>query len=589
MFWNTVYPTSEPATKRVSTDALRDFETAEVASEVLEFDPDEPSSLATSSFDWEHGKYRSAAIWLFVIGQLLLGALMMILGLVLSKSFERGGGYSIWAKRAAQAIPKIEVTRWLVQLGIPFFLYALLQLIFALVPYFGMMFSKLLGKNCPAFRTRLRIDGLLKLRRPIGMAFFGCIAAIISRQLFVNETVQGSPGAADDSNPVLAFGAELVAYATKNHFEFFVNRFFLSLAVITLLVLVEKFFVLNVGVKYHREGLARRQAANRLFRKITKRLCDHFVKTKQTADPKAGQGELIFDAIGKPKVGKKDFEAYMDEDEAAAYFFHIDQDNGGGEGELSREEFVASVARLKGEEKAMERAMLDSSGLIGKLDSILVTIVIMVSSIIVLAIFEPPLSVVLSYIISVFASLVFLFGSTAKNLFESISYVIFNHPFDQEDWLMLSDGILYQVKEIGLITSSFLTPQNDLVYMNNLSLMGQTVINLKRSIEMNENITVSVLPETPKDKIAELESICKKWLTEHPHLFLPNFFFRDFLVTDNLHMVFKMRLWHRANFDDMTKKDHRTRLFMLHLKESMEKLQIKASPPVLPSSVKPFA
>ena len=597
MFWNTKEEQSTQDNnlsapglkgKGISNEDLRMFEATEVASEVVAYDPDEPSAITMSSFDWENGRYFKGTIWVAIVAQLIFSIIVMVVSLVLSKKFAgASGGYSIWIKRPDTIQSKIEWMRAGVQIGIPALTYSVLQLIFCFFPVIAMMFAKILGKTCPGPATRLRINRLLKLRRSIGMSFFGIAAAVLSRRLYRSEGVTVDPQASEDSNPVLAFGADIANYLTKNNSDFFVNRFFLSFAVVSLCILAEKVFILHVGVMFHREGLAKREAANRFVRKITKALSNHFVKSHQAVDPKAPQAELIFDAIGKPKIGVKDLEDYMDADEAASYFFQLDEENG-GIGELNREEFIAAVQRLSNEERAIEKALLGSSGLIGKLDSIMVFIVGVVSSVFILGIFEPPLAVVFSYIVSVLASLVFLFGTTAKEIFDSISYVIVNHPFDQDDWLLLEDGILYQVKDIGLMTSSFLTPQNDLVYMTNLSLAGQAVINLKRSTEMSEIVSLNILPDTPKEKIAQLESMLRVWLSERPHLFSKDLLFRDFIVTDSLHMKFNMRLKHRANFDDMTKKDHRSRLFMLYLRDAMQQLQIKASPPILPESVKPF-
>jgi small-conductance mechanosensitive channel len=279
--------------------------------------------------------------------------------------------------------------------------------------------------------------------------------------------------------------------------------------------------------------------------------------------------------------------SFMDEDEAELYFLQLDEE-GGGKGDLDRNEFIESVIRLQNEEKAIEQALLKTSGLIEKVDRIFMVLVVILSSILALAIFEPPIAIIFSYFVSILASLVFLFGSTVKTLFDSIMYIIVNHPFDQDDWLMLGDGSMYQVKEIGLLTSTFLCPQNDLVYINNLSLNDQAVVNITRSGSMKETITLAVLPETNKTKLAQLEQACQGWLRNHPHLYLPQLSFSDFEVTDSLHLRIKMRLTHRANFDDMTKKDHRSRMFMLFLKDSMIRLGIQPSPPVLPSSVKPF-
>jgi small-conductance mechanosensitive channel len=556
----------------LTDEDLRMFEATEIASDVIEYngDSDDIGGSSSSSFDWDKGQYCKGTIWVATLFQILIGTILTVLGLFLSNKFEDD---------------HIEVIRACIQLGIPVLTYGLMQLLFIIIPLLALKIARMRGKLYPGLVTRLRIDRLLKLRRSIGMVAFGIVASFLSLRLYPNNSYGAKADNINIANPVLAFGADMAKYITSHHPDFFVTRFFISWLAIAIIVLIETAFVDQIGVMFHAAGLAKREKANRVFRKITKSLCKYFVENERVRNPAAPPGELIFDAIGKTKLNAKDFLKYMDEDEAEIYFLLLDEE-GGGKGELDRDEFVSSVARLQNEEKAIEKALLNNSGLIQKLDRLMMLVVIILSSVLVLAIFESPITIVFSYLVSLIASIFFLFGSVLKTLFDSITYVILNHPFDQDDWLILGDGNLYQVKEIGLLTSSFLTPQNDLVYMNNLSLNSQAVVNLKRSSSMSEVITLNILPETSKAKIAQLEHQCIEWLKNQPHIFLPQFSFFDFQVTDNLHMRFKMRLWHRANFDDMTKKDHRSRLFMLFLKEIMSKIGIQTSPPVLPGHVK---
>lgn len=556
----------------LTDEDIRIFEATEIVSDVIEYqrDSDDTESSFPSSFDWDKGQYLIKTIWIATLVQILSGTILAVLGLFLSKKFEDD---------------YIEIVRICIQLGIPVLTYGLVQLLFIIIPFFAVKIARMRGKMHPGLVTRLRIDRLLKLRWSIGMVAFGIVASFLSLRLYPNNSYRAKAGNINIANPVLAFGADMANYITSHHPDFFVTRLFISWLAIAIIVLFKTAFIHQIGVMFHAAGLAKREKANRVFRKITKSLCKYFVENELVTNPVESPGELIFDAIGKSKLNAMDFLKYMDEDEAEAYFLLLDEE-GGGKGELDRNEFVTSVARLQNEEKAIEKALLNNSGLIQKLDRLMMLVVIILSSVLVLAIFESPITIVFSYLVSLIASIFFLFGSVLKTLFDSITYVILNHPFDQDDWLILGDGKLYQVKEIGLLTSSFLTPQNDLVYMNNLSLNSQAVVNLKRSSSMSEVITLNVLPETGKAKIAQLEHQCIQWLKNQPNIFLPQFSFCDFQVTDNLHMKFKMRLWHRANFNDMTKKDHRSRLFMLFLKETMSNIGIQTSPPVLPGHVK---
>src|SRR5690606_17549329 len=99
---------------------------------------------------------------------------------------------------------------------------------------------------------------------------------------------------------------------------------------------------------------------------------------------------------------------------------------------------------------------------------------------------------------------VFIFQGTLRTAFQSIIFILFTHPFDADDLIVIDDHY-YVVHELGLWVSSYITQGGHMVYIANNTLVNKPIINLRRSPTMTEMITISVLPTVTKDKIKALE------------------------------------------------------------------------------------
>jgi small-conductance mechanosensitive channel len=434
------------------------------------------------------------------------------------------------------------------------------------------------------------IEGLLKLRRYIGFAAAGCVLSPLAFLLYRNskstEKITIDDAALAAMNVVKALNLRFEHYFNKP-FEYFVGRGCLFLTVMWFMVLIEKIIVLLVSTQYHRRSLSIRMRKNELGRKITAGLRKHFIKSGIVQNKNAPSGELVYDAIGKEIVGLQEFSLYMDEDEAGDYIDVLDPGNLFS-GHFNRERYIEAVNNLEKEHIGIRQTLRGQLRVLNKFDTLLLCIASFVLFFVLIAIMEPPVDFLVSFLVSLIAGLAFVFGPTAKETFDSIVFVLFTHSFDIGDWLILADGVMYQPVDIGLMCTSFLTQQNDLTYFTNNSLSGMAIVNLRRSPMMSEPIRVPIVPDTPEEKISQLESKINEWLETQPSLFLPKISLREFNITDDGHMIVEVRLFHRYNFDDMAKKDHRSRLFVLKLRDILKGLGIKISQPVLPSSVKPF-
>lgn len=555
---------------------------------VYELDSNEQATAVhLSSFDWVLGRFKRSKVWIILTVQLVCSFAIVLSAVLL---LQKGSNQSIIVNSpATESTLSREIFKLMLLVGPSFFVYSMIQLFLCLVPVIVFKINSARGLYVKA-KTIQNIEGLLKLRRFIGLAAAGCFLSPMAFLLYRNqkstERITVDDAALATMNVVKALNVRFEHYFNKP-MEYFIGRGCLFLTVMWFMLLIEKIIVLLVSTQYHRRSLSIRIRRNELGRKITAGLRKHFIKSGVAHNKRAPSGELIFDAIGKETVCLQDFTHYMDEDEAGDYIDVLDPDNLFS-GQFDRERYIGAIENLEREHVGIRQTLRGQLRVLEKFDTLLLCIVSFVLLFVLIAIMEPPVDFLVSFLVSLIAGLAFIFGPTAKESFDSIVFVLFTHSFDVGDWLVLADGIMYQPVDIGLMSTSFLTPQNDLTYFTNNSLNGMAIVNLKRSPMMSEPIKIPIMPDTPEEKLSQLEIKINEWLETQPSLFLPKISLREFNITDDGHMIVEVRLFHRYNFDDMTKKDHRTRLFVLKLRDILKTLGIKISQPVLPPSVKVF-
>lgn len=107
-------------------------------------------------------------------------------------------------------------------------------------------------------------------------------------------------------------------------------------------------------------------------------------------------------------------------DEAEKAFAVFDAD---GNGNLTRREFRDTVLRIYKERKALAQSVRDTSQALGKIDTMLLIISIMATVFISLAIFQVDIWQSLVPLGSFLLALTFVFGNSAKNMFESVMFL----------------------------------------------------------------------------------------------------------------------------------------------------------------------
>lgn len=119
----------------------------------------------------------------------------------------------------------------------------------------------------------------------------------------------------------------------------------------------------------------------------------------------------------------------------------------------------------------------------------------------------------LSSISSVILSFTFLFGSTAKTVFENIIFIFFIHPYDVGDRLLINNKT-YVVTKIYLLTTLLESFDGQLEYVANTHLATMDIYNIRRSRPCCDGYKVNFAFETTTT--AQLLKLQEK-LTEYTH------------------------------------------------------------------------
>ncbi|XP_022636175.1 mechanosensitive ion channel protein 10-like isoform X2 [Vigna radiata var. radiata] len=169
---------------------------------------------------------------------------------------------------------------------------------------------------------------------------------------------------------------------------------------------------------------------------------------------------------------------------------------------------------------------------------------------------------------------VFMFGNTAKTVFEAIIFVFVMHPFDVGDRCVI-DGVQMIVEEMNILTTVFLRYDNEKIFYPNSVLATKPISNFYRSPEMSDSVEFAVDVSTSVESIGALKAKLKVYLESRPQHWRPN---HNVVVKDieNVNKL-KMALYvtHTINFQNYGEKSNRRSELVLELKKIFEDLNIK--------------
>ncbi|XP_058723224.1 mechanosensitive ion channel protein 10-like [Vicia villosa] len=252
-------------------------------------------------------------------------------------------------------------------------------------------------------------------------------------------------------------------------------------------------------------------------------------------------------------------------------------------GRIKRKSLKNWLVKVYLERQSLVHSLNDAKTAVDELNNIASAIVLVLAIIVLLLVMGFLTTQVLVFISSQLLLVAFVFGNTAKTVFEAIIFVFVMHPFDVGDRCVI-DGVQMIVEEMNILTTIFLRYDNEKIFYPNSVLATKPISNFYRSPEMSDSVEFSVDVSTSIQSIGALKARIKEYLESRPQHWRPN---HSVLVKD-IENVNKMKMvlyvTHTINFQNSSDRNNRRSELVLELKRIFEDLDIKYN--LLPQEVR---
>ncbi|CAE6403951.1 unnamed protein product [Rhizoctonia solani] len=294
----------------------------------------------------------------------------------------------------------------------------------------------------------------------------------------------------------------------------------------------------------------------------------------------------LFENLGSVDPERKEltvedfYPFFKTEEDAQTAFNLFDKD---GNGDISKKEMREAVQRIYRERKALTASLKDMSAAVGKLDGVLIALALIIILFICLLIFNRSNTLAsLVPIATIILGFSFVFGNSAKTLFESLIFIFSTHVYDVGDLVMIDDQALF-VKEFGLFATTFRRVDGqEIIAPNSLLASVKLIHNVRRSGSMWETTDLQVSYDTPLEVLEKLRQRLKQYVAANSREWGGGCEINiDKMEYQNaIHLIVAME--HRGNWQDWGGRWNRRNAFMKNLKTELETLEIQYSLPLQP-------
>ncbi|EPQ27583.1 uncharacterized protein PFL1_04721 [Pseudozyma flocculosa PF-1] len=298
--------------------------------------------------------------------------------------------------------------------------------------------------------------------------------------------------------------------------------------------------------------------------------------------------KLLFTNLSdhKSTLVAEDFIPYFKtEEEAREAFALFDADKNG---DISKEEMREAVQRIYRERKALSTSLKDMSSAISKLDNVLMFIGFIIVVFIWLLIFNGDSTVDNIVPLSTFVvGFSFVFGNSAKNIFESMIFIFATHPYDVGDLVCIDDEWMF-VKEFGLLSTVFRTTTNqEIIAPNALLASSKYIYNSRRSGAQWEVLKIQCAFDTSLQTLDTLRTRLRAWTKENDREFGGplDLNFNEISQQNAVELVVAFE--HKGNWQDWGARWARRTKMMRFLKTTCEELGIRYELPPQPIAFEP--
>lgn len=283
----------------------------------------------------------------------------------------------------------------------------------------------------------------------------------------------------------------------------------------------------------------------------------------------------IFRNVAKPNS------KYIDEDDLMRFLSKEEVDNvlplfeGAVEtGKIKKSSLRNWVVKVYLERKSLAHSLNDTKTAVRQLNKLVSGAVIVIMIIVMFLIMGFLTTKVVVFMSSQMLLVVFMFGNTAKQIFEAIIFVFVMHPFDVGDRCVV-DGVQLIVEEMNILNTIFLRYDSEKIYYPNSILANKPISNFYRSPNMGDAVEFAIDVSTTIERVGALKSRIKAYIDGKPQHWQCN----HSVVVKEIENVNKMKMalyvTHTMNHQNMVEKNSRRTELMLELKKIFEDLSIK--------------
>lgn len=278
---------------------------------------------------------------------------------------------------------------------------------------------------------------------------------------------------------------------------------------------------------------------------------------------------------GEETVSSEDLQAAFDNaDEAEAAFSMFDKDMNG---DISMEELEAVCVEIGRERKAITASLKDLDSVVGKLDDVLMFVVIVIVILVFVSLISTSAAGVLTSAGSAVLALSWLFSATAQEFLQSIVFVFVKHPFDVGDRVSIYGntgaqlkGDDYFVKEISLLYTEFKKMEGQIVQAPNSYLNTLFILNMRRSGGLAEAVPVVIRFGTTLEQIESLRNTLLEFVRSEKREYQNNILTELREVTEAYSLTLNVVFFYKSNWQNELLRLQRRNKFICALMMAMQ-------------------
>lgn len=302
----------------------------------------------------------------------------------------------------------------------------------------------------------------------------------------------------------------------------------------------------------------------------------HALDKRHASEALAKRIWMSFVVEGRDALFEDDIIEVMgaEREEQARECFHIlDRD---GNGDVSMEEMILTVAEFGRVRKSIARSMHDVDQAIHVLDTLLLTVALVVMILVFVSFVTTGAATVIAAGATSLLSLSFVFSVTAQEVLGSCIFLFVKHPFDVGDRVEISSQELF-VEEISLLYTAFRTvAEQRVTQVANNVLNTSWIDNVTRSKAMRERVSLFVDFGTTFADIQLLKMEMEKFVRDKDNNrdFQPDIEIEVIGVGNMDKLELRIEIRHKSNWSNETVRAARRSKFMCALVLAIRKVPI---------------